>query len=76
MGTRIMNWDRRRGWKQGRLLSRVFLYLGIIAAVAATPVFFFTISGEWDSLWLLLIFLALGILFFSLHAYIVEKYRR
>jgi len=76
MGTRIVNWNRRRGWRQGRILSRVFLYLGIIAAVAATTLFFFTLSGDWDSLWFLLAFLALSILFFSLHAYIVDKYRR
>jgi hypothetical protein len=76
MGNRFVNWDRRRGWRQFRVLSRVFLYLGILAAVAVAPVFFFTLTGNWASLWLLLVLLAASILFFSLHAFIVDKYRR
>lgn len=76
MTTRIINRDRRRGWRYYRVLSRTLLYVGVIAAVACAPVLLFTLSGLWEALWLLLTLLGLCVVLFAFYAYFVGKIRR
>jgi len=74
--TRIINRDRRRSWRYYRALSKVFLYLGIVAAVGVAPVSLFVLTGQWGILWLLIVLLILCIIFFSCYAYVIGLIRR
>lgn len=76
MTTRIINRDRRRSWRYYRVLSKVFLYLGIVAAVGVAPVSVFVFAGQWGMLWLLIALLILCIIFFACYAYVIGLIRR
>jgi hypothetical protein len=76
MATRIINRDRRRSWRYYRGMSKLFLYLGVIAAVGAAPVLLFVLAGQWSALWLLVVLLVLCIAFFSCYAYVIGLIRK
>jgi NADH:ubiquinone oxidoreductase subunit 6 (subunit J) len=75
MSHRIVNRNRRRGWKYYKVVSRLFLYLGVLAIVGAAPVLIFTLTGQWSALWLLITFLGLSVVFFLLHHHFMGRFR-
>jgi hypothetical protein len=76
MANRLVNRDRRRSWRYYRILSRLFLYLGVLSAVGATPVLIFTLTGLWSVLWLLIVLLVMSVVFFAIYAYVIGKIRQ
>ena len=76
MTTRIINRDRRRSWRYYRVMSKLFLYLGIVAAVGVAPVALFVLTGQWGMLWLLIALLILCIIFFACYAYVIGLIRK
>ena len=76
MSNRIINRDRRRSWRYRKVFCNTFLYLGLLSFIAATPVVLFTLAGYLTSLYLAAALILSSIVFFSLYAYFVNKYRR